>query len=70
MNDDVEITLPPAPEGATGWDIYRTTYHPVFAELHGWRRLLARIRRRPTSYQTGTETRHHKVDTILVGDVE
>ena len=70
MNDTFELTLPEPPEGATGWDIYETTTVTVSAELRGWRRLLARLRRRPTSYPAGTEQRHHKVASVGLGEVE
>ncbi len=69
LPDGIAITLPEAPGGAAGWDIFSTTEATVFAELRGWRRLWARLRGRSTRIAVGTETRTHKLGHADIGHV-
>jgi hypothetical protein len=70
VNDDVTVTLPEPAAGQSGWDIYRTHQVTVYAELRGWRRLFARLRRRPTRYVVDTALLHEKVASVGIGEVE
>lgn len=64
-----EVSLPPLPLGATGWDIYSSHQVPVFAPLRGWRRLWARLRGRPLTYISGWREVHAQIGAYRVGEV-
>lgn len=49
------------PEGATGMVFYRVDSSPVWVELRGWHRLVARLRGRPLLRITGYSEHYTRI---------